>query len=158
MQIDIGINGAKRTSFNDDNIRNLVVRMQRDHPGCTLESLRELARDEILSPGNTGYVITCVDYAVANAVKSVVQPRRARRDYGVAAARARTATSKRIVEQAHIVLLDMTMPNGLKLRACTGTYCADVGAVWLRKLGDQAGSRLVGDVYTEKQLKKIYEA
>jgi hypothetical protein len=43
------------------------------------------------------------------------------------------------------VTLDMVMPNGKKLRDCTGTECIGFGQQFIR-LGEHVGDRVVGEV------------
>lgn len=54
------------------------------------------------------------------------------------------------------MLLDMVQANGKKLRDCTGTYCTQAGG-WLVKVGQIVGRGKVGDVLTEKRLKKLHD-
>lgn len=168
MEIDIGIVGAKRTSFSEHNLRDLLRHVQEANPEATEELLRDLLREEVLRPGNTGYVLTCIDYAVANVIKCAMKPRRApartHLDDGapapIAAANARrdavkSVIGERIVEQAKVLLMDMTMPNGLPLSECVGPDCRAAGG-WLVRVADLIGDAKVGDVLDEARLRSIY--
>jgi hypothetical protein len=70
------------------------------------------------------------------------------------------ALSRKMIQKAaklaanHILLLNLPMPNGLRLRFCTGTYIAKLGGK-LTLVGKRAGVKLVGDVFDEDSLRKL---
>ena len=51
-------------------------------------------------------------------------------------------------------VLERVMPNGKQLGDCTGVECASFGG-WLIKVGEIVGSRLVKDVLSDQQVKKL---
>jgi hypothetical protein len=66
----------------------------------------------------------------------------------------KNAAKSRIVE---VVFLNMPMPNGKKLRDCTGAECLKFGG-WLAEIGKRCGPRRhVSDVLSEDQVAKIYK-
>jgi hypothetical protein len=73
---------------------------------------------------------------------------------------ARDRVQKLIEREAQIKLLDMVLPNGKRLRDCTGNECRALGAKvgsWLLKVSQELRpEQVVGDALTEKQVRKIY--
>jgi hypothetical protein len=67
---------------------------------------------------------------------------------------------EKIAEEAAVVLLDLMMPNGKSLAACTGQECLMLGRQmggWLRKVGRRLKpNETVGDVLTESDLRALY--
>lgn len=70
--------------------------------------------------------------------------------------RRRKEEARKAVERIrNIVLMDLEMPNGKKLRDCTGSDCTKFGG-WLTLVGQKVGPRsLVGRKLTEDDLRNL---
>lgn len=87
------------------------------------------------------------------------QTRQTERATRLAAATAMHAAT--VQQQARVMLLDIVMRNGKKLRDCRGTECLKMGKEhtdqgnWLIAIGKEAGKDLVGAVLSEAQVAKL---
>jgi ABC-type branched-subunit amino acid transport system substrate-binding protein len=81
--------------------------------------------------------------------QAVVQQRAAERDAVVA---------KVVAQVRQVVLLDMTAPNGKKLRDLTGRECGQIGG-WFGKLAAKVkATQKVGSVLSEGEVRKLWSA
>jgi hypothetical protein len=63
-------------------------------------------------------------------------------------------TILRVIQKVHVLTLDFIMPNGKRLRDCTGTEVMHYGNCFCA-IGRKAGKRLIGDVFkTNEELLK----
>ena len=109
------------------------------------------------------YFLAAAEYAFDNALRALrreqAEPtvmqkaKQAKHKAGVAAAHA-----KRVARiKSNIVLLSMMMPNGKKLRDCSGEECSHFGG-WYRRIASDIGpTKLVGDVLSEQQVRALYK-
>jgi hypothetical protein len=67
-------------------------------------------------------------------------------------AETKTKLDEHIEKRAKLILLDLLMPNGKALRDCTGTDCRKFGG-WFSRIADRVGSKKVGDVLSEKEVR-----
>lgn len=89
-----------------------------------------------------------------------IQEKVAKRAADVKAAQARVDGVKETIlkSAAKLLLLDLVMPNGIKLRDCTGADCIGFGG-WLTAIGKKVGDgRKVGDVLSEREIRSISAA
>ena len=76
----------------------------------------------------------------------------------------REQLTEHIRTEARVMLLDIVMPNGKRLRDCRGTECVKMGKVHIEKgswwiaIGQKAGKEKVGDVLSEAQVAKLKAA
>lgn len=72
------------------------------------------------------------------------------------------AMDKRATEKARIMLLDLKMPNGKRLRACTGAECLSLSKTygrWLAAIAREVPEKKkVGEAVSEDRLHELYEA
>jgi hypothetical protein len=55
------------------------------------------------------------------------------------------------------ILLDLTMPNGISMRYCTGTQMAGFGTAYA-KIAERVGDAMVGEVMVESEVKALLDA
>lgn len=74
----------------------------------------------------------------------------------------RSAIDAKIKATARIMLMDLMMPNGKRLRACTGRECTRLGSSvgrWLSLIGKSIGpTQRVGEALSEDKLHEFYES
>jgi hypothetical protein len=52
------------------------------------------------------------------------------------------------------VLLDLTMPNGIAMRYCSGTQMAGLGRAY-EKIAERVGAAMVGEVMVEAEVRAL---
>jgi hypothetical protein len=154
-----GTYGAKRSTWRNSNPRELLHKIWQANQSATEDQLRELFWQECKD--DTDMLRACVEYTLDNALVALhsdpnrsAQRRQANRNSG---ATAQTALKERIHREAQVILLDLEMPNGKQLRACTGTECRTFGG-WFGKLAVKAGKNQIGTVLSEGEVRKIWLA
>jgi hypothetical protein len=152
-----GTYGAKRASWRDSNPRELLRKIWQANQSATENELRDLFWNECKD--DTDMLRACVEYTFDNALTALhknpertAQRRQANLNSGTTA---KSALKDRIHREAQIILLELEMPNGKQLRACTGTECRTFGG-WFGKLAIKAGKRRVGEVLSEGEVRKIW--
>ena len=159
MELNIGHSGITRQSWSRDNIRVIWREIKEAHPKASLERLArilsERLRDDVdLLDAAADYIASNMEAALMRygAKESApVAPRKteAERQRGAAT---RTATVESIKQQ--IMLLNMEMPNGKRLRYCTGTEVLKFGDGF-RRIGKKAGTKMVGSVLNENEVRAL---
>lgn len=169
--IDTGVRGATGQSWRADNPRDLLKRVIDEHPGADRPALFRLFVEKLKDEDDSGYMETIIEYWFTNNYHSLVVARSgadpAERRSAAAAERERWIAGtteklrEKIAEEAAIVLLDMTMPNGKTLAECTGQECADLSrrlGSWLHKVARRVKpDETVGAVLTENDLRALYD-
>jgi hypothetical protein len=158
--VDIGTTGAKRQSWYD-NPREVLRRIVEKNPSWSRDRLF-IEFKRIVEKKPT-HLETIIEYWFSNNYHSLIERPDATERNRVRVEKTeqlRAALNEKIKEHAKIVLLDMLMPNGKKLRECTGSECkilsSKIGA-WLLRLSKQMKpNEFVGDVLTETQVKDFY--
>jgi hypothetical protein len=157
-----GVHGQTRSTWRDDNhLRGLLLKLIKQYPNATQEELQKpyLAKAKgskfSARPGNEALIDEALLRALDNDFDQIHKAYRRRKptitlsDEEVAAAEQRFAK---------ILLLDFVLPNGKKLRDCTGSECAAAGG-WLLKVAERVGAdAIVGDKLSEVQVAKIFVA
>ena len=121
-----------------------------------LKKFIEGARDD------DDYLLACLEYAFDNALAAY----RREKSRPTTEQKAKRAAERTKEANAHaklvarikssIVVLNQVMPNGKKLRDCTGEECMHFGG-WLKRLATVVGAKnRVGDVVDEQQARAIY--
>jgi len=155
MNMDLHANGASFIAHKqDNNPRDLVVELVKEAPTATRNELFAQFRERLDEAGDEFrravewyFFVNMYDYLVTN--------RSARRD-PVQRAEARVQQRETVERiKAQIVMLDLTMPNGKAMRACTGQEMATFGNRF-QKIADRVGkTKVVGKVLNEDQVREI---
>jgi hypothetical protein len=151
--INLGVTGAKRTSFAAANPKALAADICGRHPRWSNNDLVDALCDAIMEAGGST-LETTVKHACANFIHSALRDR----DRTQKRPRANMANAVRNGTAAvkALVLLDLVMPNKKRLRSCTFSECAKFGS-WLTKLSHYGGPKqIVGKTLTETQVRKVY--
>ena len=160
--IDTGHIGAKRQSWRQGNPRELLKRLIDELGSTDRERLFVEFIEQAFAPGNRPILESIAEYWFSNNLNSLLEPVGTDRQMARARNRARTEqVSKQIVERLTAVagqlLLDLTLPHGKTLKDSTGTECLAIGG-WLKVVGSKMKpDDLVGAVFSEDQLRLIFE-
>ena len=152
-----GITGAKRTSWEHYNPRDIILRLFREYPAADDKVIARHLRDAVLGD-EPEYLLPCLLHVVTNIRAAHERPSRKRQTATSAEhiAQVKGRVADRVREEAEKMLLDLEMPNGKPLRDCTGSDCARFGG-WFKRLADKVGPRkLVGNVLSEQDVRKLY--
>ncbi|QIG66757.1 hypothetical protein EVB27_087 [Rhizobium phage RHph_TM16] len=173
---------AKAISYDAFSYRTLVKKLMRAHKGGTEKELCDLVFEAIQQEGNEEYFRSIVKYAVHNAYISLVSEIEAedapKKSGATPVLKVKPQTTKELVQQnlatkpdvvstlvaditeiakkkAQIILRDMVLPTGKKLRDSTYGECYEAGG-WLMKVGELGpADEIIAE--TEGQLKALYE-
>jgi len=162
--IDQGTLGAKRQSWRQGNPRELLKRIIDELGTTDRDRLLGEFTEQALLPGNRPILETVLEYWFSNNLNSLMERSTLASSRTLARARTRERTeqvSKDIVRQLTVVaghmLLDLMLPHGKALKETTGSECLAIGG-WLAHIGGKMKpDDLVGAVYSEEQLRKIFE-
>jgi hypothetical protein len=165
--LNTGSLGATRQSWKANSPRDLLRRLIEKNPTTSEERLLTLFTDEVRE--NEGFLETLIEYWFTNNYRSLtrgtVEPAvqaKAREERQAKVAEIKHRVAKHIERKAQILLLDLTMPNGKKLRDCTGKECAELGrktSAWLVSLSQKLKpAQTVGEVFTEDKVRSLYQS
>jgi hypothetical protein len=163
MEANLGTRGATQQSWQRNiSIRIYIKEIQDAHPRANKDRLVRLLADKMREDDDA--LMSAAEYAIDNAVsaqrgyvaRSEPRPQPIARVTSTPEEiqkrrEAEKAQAAEIVER--ILYLNMEMPNGKRLRFCPGNYVAKVCAP-LAKLGKSAGTKLMGQAYSEEDIRK----
>lgn len=144
---------------------DLLIAIVKDDPDETAAFHHREAKRLLLNEGYEEYLDDALTRIIAleygNAIRAVATPSKKDIQARVASAakakakeddkmaQAKTIIGARI---AKFIVLDLTMPNGKKLRDCTGHECTKLGGLFAT-IGKRVGAtKTVGDVLSEEDL------
>lgn len=177
-----GRRGAFVHSWRETTPRSLLDRIARQFvpagkEGSDAATAVELARDAILKEFRDELLVRedlldgVILWWFTNNIESFIRllkgqdPKRGEADRKAAAAIKNgldKAMDKRATEKARIMLLDLKMPNGKRLRACTGGECLSLSKTygrWLAAIAREVPEKQkVGEAVSEDRLHELYEA
>ncbi len=138
-------------------MRVIVERLQLEHPGAGDTRLAELLIERMLE--DRAVLEAAARYAIETAVpaRAGLDARlqlRSPRPEQRARERAEMRTAASAVA-AKVVLLNLPMPNGKPMRACTGAEMAGFGAGYARIAEKVGTANLVGAVLSEAQVRPL---
>jgi hypothetical protein len=153
MQPNLGIKGATYQSWHVDAIRVIFREIQEEHPKADDKRLVKILTERLMTDNDTAKA--AAEYIVKNMMnvqrsyQSQSTPeQQAKRNAEISAA-VKIGVNK-------ILLLNYPMPNGQRLRHCSGTYIAKLGGAWTR-VGKKAGTKLIGEVFDEDSLRECMQ-
>jgi len=165
MELNLGISGAKRTSYNEYNLRDLLLKVRAEHPECDdIDQLRDFLIVEVKKSGNEGYRDTCYEYACSRTVLNTftveeIKKLRSEREqvHQKKTLEVKTKLKEHIRREA-IILLDLKMANGKVLGDCTKADLKKVSG-WSSRLAEKlTGRQTVKEVFSEKQVRGVFRA
>jgi hypothetical protein len=156
-----GIRGQTRSTWRDENhLRGLLLKLLKQYPNAEQEELQKpyllaaKGKKFRAAPANEALIDEALLHVLDNDYKEIHKAYRRRQRQRPALSEDQIAAAEQRL--AKIVLLDFVLPNGKKLRDCTGRECAAAGG-WLLKVANHVGAdAIVGDKLSETQLAKIF--
>lgn len=163
MEVVAGSLAATRQTWRKKTVRELLADIIRDAPNAGEEKLRRLFRDSVRE--DEEYFLATVDYAFDAALRALLnqQDRQpisaAKRAEQAAASAQRAAAHAKVVKgiQEQILLLNQEMPNGKRMRFCTGAEMATFGEGY-RRIAKKVGTKTVGTVLDEAQVRELMQS
>lgn len=154
MNMELHSTGASFIAHTtENNPRDLIIELVRENPSADRKTLFEKFRDLIRGEDDYQravdwyFFVNMHDYLVTNRNKRQVAPRDA--------ARERQQIDEIKQRVVNMVLLDLVLPNGKRLRECTFAEVAKAGG-WFAKIAKKGKpNQIVGKVLTEEQLRAI---
>jgi hypothetical protein len=136
-----------------DEVRATVELLAREHPGATEDELARLLADHLHEDRDLLQFVCC------RLVRTVAKARHhvehasltPKRDPAKRQAEARAVAARIKAE----IVLDMLMPNGLKLRFCSGAEVAAFGSAFTRIAQMVGADQLVGEVLIESEARAL---
>jgi hypothetical protein len=167
--IHTGTQGAKRTSWGKNNPRELMLRIRRRNPTADINEHFAAFLEELEKPRNRKYQLGIDEYFHTNAYHALVKEEReaaktkpspeeieAERKRQEMECKAHDAAAEAIISGViEASLLNIVMPNGKQMRACSGDYMSNVGG-WYGRIGAAIKpDQIVGDVLSEADVKRL---
>jgi hypothetical protein len=151
-QQNLGTKGATIQSWSrPQSIRVIVHELQDADPRASESKLTQLLIERCRNDDDA--LAACCAYAVQNTLHSLASYARRKTPAERSAQKSQIeAAAKQIAEK--ILVLNLEMPNGKRLRYCTGSYVAKLGGKFVR-IGKKAGTKMIGQVFGEKELRDL---
>lgn len=160
MDLNVGFQSSTRQRWQNERktMEELLISLIEEEPKADLKRLTAMfiarARED------DEWMYTLADYGVGNTLNRVLAFRARAR---ITPEMRRKVTAQKTAERAmmvqkfkdQITLLNLEMPNGKRMRNCTGTEMALFGNAF-RRIARKCGKRLVGQVLNEKEVKKLF--
>jgi hypothetical protein len=129
--------------------RALLSQLIADNPAADDDRLLSLFTSEVIDKQD--YLETIIEYWFINNMRAFRS-----RDYLNSPQRSEEFHTHKQRIMSQISLLNLTMPNGKRLAGCSGAECAAVGG-WLARVAERVPEgRLVGSVFSERQIQRLY--
>lgn len=153
--------GATRQTWRAKSVRDLLAEIVTSNPQATDRALLEKFVNSLRDDDD--YFLAAAEYAFDNALRAL--RREQSQPTAIQKAKLAEQKAKDAVARAKLVarikskvlLLSMVMPNGKKLRDCSGEECAHFGG-WYRRIASEIGpTKLVGEVLSEQQVRALYK-
>jgi hypothetical protein len=157
--IDVQGRAAFRQTWRAKPVRELLAQIIAENKDADEKTLRREFRAAVRDDDD--YFLAVADYAFDAAYRALTlqkgRPSAALRATRAADAAERAAAHARTVKgiQEQILLLNMEMPNGKRMRYCTGAEMTSFGRGYER-IGKRVGkAKLVGEALNEAEIRKI---
>lgn len=163
--IDLGTVGSKVGTWRSGP-REMLRRITEKVGADNKDEIVEQFTAAITKPRNTGDLASIIEWWVTNNLRAL-QPNSyvpQKRDAATVAevSKIKTKFRNQVRRQTRLALLNFKLPNGKKLRDCTGEECKNLGRTVGRWLGLIAAKvdplKKVGNVLDEKQVREIYDS
>lgn len=151
----VGYHAATRQSWQRDSIRTTIAELRDANPQATEDRLIKLFAERMKEDDDL--LNAAAEYAVINAVNSIARTTAVRQSAKPEERTARAQQQTMLVEsiKEQIMILNTEMPNGKRMRWCTGAEMVKFGGAFQR-IGKKVGStNTVGSVMDEKQVRQI---
>lgn len=155
MELNLGHRGATRQSWREKDVRELVVRLIEAHPRATRHEVIKLFKEQMREDDD--YLDAAADYVVTNAMNALELARERQKRANPKAKAESAAKVESMVEtiKEQILLLNQEMPNGKRMRYCTGAEMAKFGGFYARIAKKVGKTKRVGEVLSEKEVRTM---
>jgi hypothetical protein len=165
----LGKRGASRQSWQANNPREALRRIVANYPRAGEAELFKKWWDAVHGEPEMMRVVGQYWFvnnlgSLQRATGEIPPPKPSARAKKAAATRQAVAEEslRRIVaRKAGVILLDTVLPNGKKLRTCTGAECIEFGPIvggWLEAVGGRVGrTNVVGKTLNEDAVRSIFD-
>ena len=144
IEANIGQLGATGDSWRPKSVRNLLSGLLDKYPDASEPELVDHCIE--LIQRDRDYAESVAQYVVRNALEAIMRGKRVRD---------RVALKKEAASIAKkILLLNLEMPNGKRMKDCKGTELVQFGGKYVT-LGKKAGRKFIGKAFTETEIRKI---
>ena len=136
-------------------VRNLFANLIETHPDSSETELVALCAEQIRY--DEDYAVAAAQYIVRNSLEAREnQKKRTRqRSPAVVAATQQAITHAVQSVKEQIMLLNLEMPNGKRMRWCTGAEMGKFGGAYVRIAKKVGKTKTVGSVLDENQVREI---
>jgi hypothetical protein len=142
-------------SWQKDSVRAAVAELKNSHPSLDEAGLIQLFAERMKADDTL--LSAAAEYVVILAVNSLQRAASVRSD-GTADVQATRAVEREVVVaniKEQIMLLNLEMPNGKRMRWCTGAEMEKFGGAYVR-IGKKVGkTKMVGSELSEQQVREI---
>lgn len=142
-------------SWQKDSVRTAVACLREANPKASESRLVTLFAEKMRE--DESLLLAAAEYVVILAVNSIERSANARAVKAPERRAERAATQAAVVEniKEQVMLLNMEMPNGKRMRWCTGAEMQKFGGAFT-KIGKKVGTtKTVGAVLDEKQVRQL---
>jgi len=161
MELNIGGLAATKQTWRKNTVREIVAEIVSANPKATEGQLRREFRNAVRN--DEDYFLAVADYSFDAAFRALsVQRERQRpsaedRAIRAAAAAANAAAHAKTVKgiQEQLLLLNLEMPNGKRMRFCTGEEMTKFGTAYQRIAKKVGKTKMVGQVLGEKEVRAL---
>lgn len=155
--VDTGVYGAKVQSWRVANPRALLKEIIDKNPRASRETILASFSEKVRA--NEEMLETVIEAWGANNYNSLIK----QDAHNPLARRAqveeiKAAAVKRIRQEAAIILMDMQMPTGKRLRDCNAVECKKAGGWHIKIAAKLKPGQTVGSVFSESQLRKLFSS
>jgi hypothetical protein len=156
MEVQTGKYGATRQSWSRTSIRVIYAEIKASKPKATHSILVRLLAERMREDDDA--LQAAADYVATNCEEAETGYARRQRktpEQRAEVAQQITATAESIKQQ--LLLLNLEMPNGKRMRYCTGREMGNFGKAYQR-IAKRVGGKLVGAVLDESGVRKLMQA
>jgi SepF-like predicted cell division protein (DUF552 family) len=142
-------------SWQKDSVRTIIAELRENHPKADEQRLIKLFAEKMKD--DDILLNAAAEYLVMLAINSLERAKASQRFAEPAYRNTREEKIKEIIAvgKETILFLNMEMPNGKRMRWCTGAEMQKFGGAFT-KIGKRVGStKTVGQVLDEKQVRQI---
>lgn len=163
MEVNLGYRASTRQSWKKKNVRDLVLSIIWENPAASRKDLVRLVVERLREDDE--YLVNAGEYIVDLGQESLDRYERNRKCREPAAKAAQKQKAHEALESVKrkIMWLNEIMPNGKRYRFNKGTEMVEQGneatkngVKWI-KIGKRVGNKMVGEVLSEEQVRKIME-
>ncbi len=155
--VDTATRGATRQSWARDSIRTIFREIQVEHPKAGHKQLVKLLAERMEE--DPGALRAAADYIVQICLEALEGYERRQRQHSPVDPAQRAKREAEIAQAAEvavqqIMLLNQEMPNGKRMRFCTGVEMGKFGKGY-QLIAKRCGTKMVGSAMNEDEVRQL---